>query len=221
MKLEVPHSRIMRGEASDLSPAAKGLLLSLIACQDQFTKTTSRSKANLADISGLDCRTVYYALKELTDKKWIIRNRQLIQLVTTTQTFSEPHITNHTFSEPQASETATDTGLDCSLPEPQASQTALADAYDQDQIDLKDHSDPDFLPKITVQIAEFYQMTPSNYRRLWTILQGKDINRIYSVFEVMQRQVIRDPISYLITSLGNGNGQQTFQSFISSLPDKF
>jgi hypothetical protein len=199
----------MRGEATNLSPAAKGLLLSLIACQDQFTRTISWSKAHLADISSLDLRTVYYALKELTENNWITRNHQIIQLIITTQTNSEP----------QTTVTAVDSGLQTTLDEPQATISASADAHNQDQIDLKDPQS-ERKAHLILSIAERYQFPPSKCRQLYEICKDSNFKRLSGLFESMinSRKTIRDPLAYITTSLGNnGHGQQEFNNFLNSL----
>ena len=115
---------------------------------------------------------------------------------------------------------ATDPGD--SLDDTHASETDIAVSHRSDQIDLKDHpvdyQDSELLSGLINKIAEYYQLTPSKYRQLWSVLKGKDHLKVRSIFVVMQRQVIRDPIAYYITALGNnGSGHQTFLDFANSL----
>jgi hypothetical protein len=81
LKLEVPHIRIMRGEAGDLSPNASKLLLILIACQDQTTSQIKWSPEALLEISKLPRSTYYRSLKELLNKSWIEKHGKSFSLV--------------------------------------------------------------------------------------------------------------------------------------------
>ena len=220
MKLEVPHLRIMRGEAKNLSPAAKGLLLSLIACQDQYTMTISWSKAHLADISSLNLRTAYRALSELDKGNWITRNHQLIQLVITTQTISDAHATKQVFSDAHATDTAIGTGLHATIDDTHATNSDTAKPPNHDQRDLKDH-DIQRLSSLVLSIGERYQLTTSNYKRLWDVCQNAEYKKLSNIFESMMKstQVFKDPVAYITASLGNdGSGQQNFKNYVDSLP---
>jgi hypothetical protein len=208
LKLEVPHIRIMRGEAGDLSPNASKLLLILIACQDQTTSQIKWSPEALLEISKLPRSTYYRSLKELLNKSWIEKHGKSLKVSLVGQNVSNKIEKVSLVGQNVSNEIEKVSLVGQNVPPERPDQIRSIDLR-SDQIEMIEIN----------SIAEFYHLNENEINQLIEICKGKSKGKIMEIFQTMKRKEIKNPVQYLKKSLDNLNGKATIKMGFQSLPE--
>jgi len=200
MKLEVPHLRIMRGEAANLSPSASKLLLILIGCQDKESMTVSRSKNSFLRLTGLQKSSFFIAKKELANKQWITLDGPFIviqpdgQLVQSDGLKVQPDGQLVQREKPLVQRSGQLVQSDGLKVQPRGHRSDQERDLDQGSAATPDDAQ---------MIGHYYSMEQWGIEELWKVCRLHSRDAVLAVFQTMKRTGIKDPLAYMRTSLEN------------------